>query len=252
MNYLQRFNTLAATVGKPELPVSPLEGELTPWPAINPQQVIETMVRDSPSVKRAQEALTRAEAQLRSSRREAIPDLQLRAGIQQDNEPLNEAAIPLRPVGVVGFASVGVNIPIFNRNQGNVAAAVSDLQRAREEVTRVQLSLRRTAEPLLRNYLAEEVQANEYKSVMIPKAMRAYQMYLSNYGQMAAAYPQVIIAQRTWFQLRASYVETLEHLWRDAIALQNFTMTDGLQGPMSSGSFSTTMNPPSGAGGPPE
>ena len=87
---------------------------------------------------------------------------------------------------------------------------------------------------------------------MIPKAMRAYQMYLSNYRQMAAAYPQVIISQRTWFQLQVSYVETLEHLWRDAIALQHFTLTDGLQAPISSGSFSTTMNPPSGTGGPPE
>lgn len=252
MNYIQLFNTLAATAGKPELPVAPLAGELDPWPAINPQQTIETIVRDSPSVKRAQEAVTRAEAQLRSARREVIPDLQLRAGIQQDNEPLNETAIPLNPVGVVGFASVGVNIPIFNRNQGNVAAAGSELDRAREEVTRVQLSLRRAAEPLLQTYLAEEVQANQYKSAMIPKAMRAYQMYLSDYGQMAASYPQVIISQRTWFQMQVSYVETLEHLWRAAIALRNFTLTNGLEGPISSGGYSTTVNPPSGAGGPPE
>ena len=252
MNYIQLFDTLAASVGKPELPVSPLEGELTNWPAINPQQMIETIVRDSPSVKRAQEAVTRAEAQLRSARREAIPDLQLRAGIQQDNEPLNEAAIPLRPVGVVSFASVGVNIPIFNRNQGNVAVAETDLDRAREEVTRVQLSLRRTAEPPLRTYLAEEVQANQYKNAMIPKAMRAYQMYLSNYRQMAAAYPQVIISQRTWFQLQISYVETLEHLWMNAIALQNFTLTDGLQAPLPGGGSSTTVNLPTGPRVPPE
>jgi cobalt-zinc-cadmium efflux system outer membrane protein len=242
MNYIQAFDTLAATTGKPDVPVSPLEGELTNWPEINPQQVMETILHDSPSVKRAQEAVTRAEAQLRSARREAIPDLQLRAGIQQDNEALNEATVLLRPAGVVGFASVGVNIPIFNRNQGNVAAAGTELDRAREEVTRVQLWLRRTAEPLLRSYMAEEVQANQYKSAMIPKAMRSYQLYLDKYRQMAAAYPQVIISQRTWFQLQVSYVETIEHLWRNAIALQNFTLTDGLQAPIPSGGSSTTMN----------
>jgi outer membrane protein, heavy metal efflux system len=252
MNYIQAFDTLAATAGKPDLPVSPLEGDLTHWPEINPQQVIETILRDSPSVKRAQEAVTRAEAQLRSARREAIPNLELRAGIQQDNEALNEAAIQLRPVGVVSFASVGVSIPIFNRNQGNVAAAGTDVERAREEVTRVQLSLRRTAERLLRSYLAEAVQANQYKSAMIPKAMRSYQLYLDKYRQMAAAYPQVIISQRTWFQLQVSYVETVEQLWRNAIALQNFTLTDGLQAPIPSGSSSTTMNPPNGLGGPAE
>ena len=249
MNYIQAFDTLAATVGRPNLPVSPLEGNLRNWPEINPQQIIETILRESPSVKRAQEAVARAEAEIKSAKREPIPDLQLRAGVQQDNQALNEAAVRLRPVGVVSFASVGVNIPIFNRNQGNVAAARTELNRAREEVTRVQLSLRRAAEPLLRTYLAEEVQANQYRSTMLPKAMRAYQLYLSKYRQMGAAYPEVLVSQRTWFQLQVSYVETLDHLWENAITLQNFTLTDGLEAPMPSGSSSTTINlPNSGTG----
>lgn len=245
-NYIQAFDTLAVTAGKPDLPVSPLEGNLHDWPAINPQQIIETILRGSPSVKRAQDAVARAEAQLRSAKREAIPDLQLRAGLQQDGEALNEAAIQRSPVGVVGFATVGVNIPLFNRNQGNVAAARAELNRAREEVTRVQLSLRRSAEPLLQNYLAEEAQARQYKNEMIPKATRAYQLYLHKYRQMASAYPQVIISQRTLFQLQVSYIQTLDHLWTNAIALQNFTLTGGLESPAPSGSFSTTLNLPNG------
>ncbi|MGH9355140.1 MAG: TolC family protein, partial [Terriglobia bacterium] len=207
MSYIQAFDTLAVTAGKPNLPVSLLEGNLRNWPEINPQQIIETIVRDSPSVKRAQQAVARAEAQLRSARREAVPDLQLRAGVQQDNEAINEGAVRPTPVGVTSFASVGVNVPIFNRNQGNVAAARAELTGAREEVTRVQLSLRRTAEPLLRTYLADEVEANQYQSTMLPKATRAYQLYLEKYRQMGAAYPDVLISQRTWFQLQVSYVQ---------------------------------------------
>lgn len=244
MNYIQAFDTLAITAGKPNLPVSPLEGNLRSWPTLNPQQVIDTILSGSPSIKRAQEAVAQAEAQLRSAKREVIPDLQLRAGIQQDNEALNEAAIRPTPVGVVSFASVGVNIPVFNRNQGNVAAARAELNRAREEVTRVQLSLRRSAEPLLQNYLAEEVQANQYKSEMIPKAMRSYQLYFDKYRQMGAAYPEVLVSQRTLFQLQVSYIETLNHLWENAIALQNFTLTNGLAAPVASGSSSATINLP--------
>lgn len=249
MNYIQAFDILADTVGKPDLPVSPLEGSLSNWPEIDPGQILETILRDSPSVKRAQEAVARAEVRLRSARREIIPDLQLRAGVQQDNEALNEALSRQTPVGVIGFASVGVNIPIFNRNQGNVAAARLELEKAREEVTRVQLLLRRSAEPLLRSYLAEEVQANQYKSEMIPKATRAYQLYLDKYRQMAAAYPEVLVSQRTWFQLQVNYVRTLEYLWKDAIALQNFTLTNGLEAPEASGSSSTDLNLPSGRAG---
>ena len=252
MNYIQVFDALAATVGKPDLPVSPLEGDLRNWPELNPRQIIETLLRDSPSVKHAQQAVARAEAQLRSARREAIPDLQLRAGVQQDNEALNEASPVLKPVGVVAFASAGINIPIFNRNQGNVAAARTELNRAQEEVTRVQLSLRRTAERLLRSYLAEAVQANQCKSEMIPKATRAYQLYFDKYRQMASAYPEVLISQRTLFQLKIRYVQTLEQLWRNAIALQDFTLTGGLDTPTSSDIGITPINLPNRTGGQPE
>ena len=99
-----------------------------------------------------------------------------------------------------GFVTAGVNIPIFNRNQGNTAAAKAELARAQQEVTRVQLSLRQNAQPLLEAYLTEQLQAERYKSEMIPRAARAYQRYLDKYRQMASAYPQVIISQRTLFQ----------------------------------------------------
>ena len=220
MNYIRAFETLAATAGKPDLLVSPLEGNLTHWPKIQPGQIIESILRNSPAVKRAEDAVVQAQAKIRSARREAIPDLQLRAGIQQDNEALNEASLRQMPVGVVSFASVGVNIPIFNRNQGNVAAARTELNRAWEEVTRVQLSLQRDAEPLLQSYLAEEVQANQYKSTMLPEAMRSYLLYLDKYRQMGAAYPEVLISQKTWFQLQVSYIQTLDHLWENAISRQ--------------------------------
>ena len=76
-----------------------------------------------------------------------------------------------------------MNIPIFNRNQGNTAAAKAELVRAQQEVTRVQLSLRRSAQPLLQAYLTEQVEAERYKSEMIPRAARAYELYLNKYRQ---------------------------------------------------------------------
>ena len=55
------------------------------------------------------------------------------------------------------------------------------------------LLLRRTAQRLLQAYLTEQVEVERYKSEMIPRAARAYQLYLSKYRQIASAYPQVII-----------------------------------------------------------
>ena len=113
----------------------------------------------------------------------------------------------------------------------------------------MQLLLRRTAQPLLQAYLTEQVEAERYRSDMIPRAERAYQLYLDKYRQMASAYPQVIISQRTLFQLRLDYIQTLENLWKSAIALQNFTLSGGLDAPTPSGNSSTSINLPNSSGG---
>lgn len=243
-NFTQAFKTLADTAGEPDLAVSRLEGALVPWPDINPKNAIPVILNESPAIKRAKDGVARAEAQLKSAQREAIPDLQLRAGIQQDGEALDNATVPCTPAGLIGFASAGVELPIFNRNQGNAAAARAELDRARNEVTRVQLAVRRAAEPLVQNFLAENEEAREYKDEMIPKATRAYNLYLSQYRAMAAAYPEVIISQRTLFQLKVAYIETLAQLWKNAIALKYFTLTDGLAAPAAAGSSSATVNLP--------
>lgn len=244
-SYTEAFDVLAATAGAPQLPVAPIEGNLAQPPAIDTNQVIATILRDSPSIQRAEDAVATAEAALRSAKREVIPDLHLRAGVQQDGEALDPALPNSRPAGIVSFASVGIDVPLFNRNQGNAAAARADLSRARDELLRVRLSLRRSAAPLVENYLAEQNEAKQYRSEIIPKAQRAYQLYLEKYRQMAAAYPQVLVSQRTLFQLELAYARTLGRLWANAIALQNFTLTDALHSP-SSNSPPVMLNIPGG------
>lgn len=241
--YIREFRNLATVAGKPDLQISPLAGELDPPPAIA-EDVLEQLVRESPSVKRAQQEILRAEAELKSTRREAIPDLQLRGGLQQNFEPINGT----RAVGVQGFATVGVTIPLFNRNQGNVEAAKAEVERSQAEVSRIQLSLRQSAEPFVQAILTDQQQAARYKNEMLPRAMRAYQLYLAKYQQMGAAYPQVIVSQRTFFQLQVAYIRVLQDLWRNTIALQNFTLSGALESPQSSGTSSTSINL-SGSGG---
>jgi cobalt-zinc-cadmium efflux system outer membrane protein len=173
--------------------------------------------------------------------------LQVHAGLQNNFEPLNEAAT--RIVGVQGFVTAGITLPVFNRNQGNVAAAAADLEHAQSEVTRVQFSLRHGMQPVVQNYLSAKAEAERYKSGMIPRATKAYQLYLAKYRQMGAAYPQVIVSQRTLFQLQVAYIGVLQQLWSNAISLQNFLLSNGLDAPQSAGSANTSLNVPNAAGG---
>ncbi|HEX4228462.1 MAG TPA: TolC family protein [Bryobacteraceae bacterium] len=232
-SYIQQFRALAALVGKPDLPLAPLAGDLEKLPSINTDEIADRIANESPEVKRAQQDVVRAEAELKSAKRESVPDLEIRAGLEQNYERLADAN-PTR-VGLQGFASAGITLPIFNRNQGSVAAASADLERAKGEITRVKLSLRRSIQPLLETYLSERLEEERYKTEMIPLATRAYQLYLAKYRHMAAAYPEVIVSQRTVFQLQVSYVNVLGDLWSNAIVLQNYLLTDGLTPPQPAG-----------------
>jgi cobalt-zinc-cadmium efflux system outer membrane protein len=227
--FLQRFKSLAALAGSPATEVAPLDADLTAPPEIDTTGMIDAMLQQSPTVKQAQQQAAVAEARLKDAHREVVPDLQLRAGEQQNFEALPEA--PGKKTGAQSFASVGIELPLWNRNQGNRQAAEAELNQARQEITRTQLSLRQRAETLAQNYLSAREEAELYRTALLPRARRAYELYLDKYRNQAQAYPQVIVSQRTLFELEVHYIDSLDRIWQNAIALQNFTLHGGLEKP---------------------
>jgi cobalt-zinc-cadmium efflux system outer membrane protein len=205
-----------------------LDGSLEEQLAPNTDELVEKIVNESPAIKIAELGVKKAEAMLARARREPIPDLQLRGGLQRNRE-LSE--ITGRPAGLQGFAEVGVRIPIFNRNQGNVEATKADVERAQREVERVKLVLRTRAASVVRDYKTSQVAVERYKNQMIPRARKAYDLYVKKYQEMASAYPQVLISQRTLMQIEVSYLRALETLAVSSITLQSFLLTDGLESP---------------------
>jgi cobalt-zinc-cadmium efflux system outer membrane protein len=157
-----------------------------------------------------------------------VPDLTIRGGLQQNRE-LSE---PLqRPVGLQGFAEIGVQIPIFNRNQGSTQAAAAARERAQFEKIRVQLVLRERAAGATQSYTDARTMVERYRAQILPRAQRAYDLMLNRWGQMAASYPQVLLAQQTLYQAQTQYVASLGNLWQTAITLEGFLLVDGLEAP---------------------
>src|SRR6266568_8933183 len=103
------WKALAAVVGNPRLPMMLLEGKLDDIQPVNADELVEKIVSESPAVRIAELGVLRAEAALARAKREPIPDLQLRGGMQQNGELLSNG----RAVGLQGFADVGLRIPIF-------------------------------------------------------------------------------------------------------------------------------------------
>ena len=229
-NLQSLWRVLAAIVGKPEMPLARLEGDLDAVPELNYEEWVSTTLRESPEVKLAQQAAERAEASLVQARKAPIPDLQVTGFLYQNNAPLEPTR---KPIGVESGAQIGVQLPIFNRNQGNIAAAKADIESAKENLTRLKLQLQRELAGMFRDYDAARVLVQQYKAEMLPRAEQAYRLYQANYQRMAGAYPQVLISQRTLFQLEAEYVQALGNAWQSALILRGFGLMDGLSEPLS-------------------
>jgi cobalt-zinc-cadmium efflux system outer membrane protein len=231
-NLQASWRMLAAVVGKPDLTVTRLEGDLEAVPDLDYQEWLATTLRDSPEVKLAQQASERAEASLSQAKKAVIPDLQLTGILVQNYSPLLETN-PSRAIGVQGGAQIGIQLPIFNRNQGNVAAARGEIESAKQELGRLRLQIERDLATIFRDYDSARVTVKQYKAEMLPRAQQAYKLYQTNYQNMAAAYPQVLIAQRTLFQLEADYIQALENAWQSSLVIRGFGLMDGLSGPIS-------------------
>jgi outer membrane protein, heavy metal efflux system len=225
----EEWRSLAAVIGQPDLPLTPVAGDLEKgWPEVIEEEAVDAIAKESPAVRIADAAEARAQTILGRARREVIPDVQLRGGMEYNNELLGSAPFAK---GWEGIAEVAVQIPLFNRNQGNVTAARADMDRAAQEKKRISLTLRERAATAVDQYANARLMAVEYRDEMLPLAKKAYGLMVEKYGQMLASYPRVLDAQRKLYELQIEYIAALEEVWTNGIALQGYLLTDGLEAP---------------------
>ena len=230
----QVWQQLGAVLGDPFLKPTCLLGDLEKGlPALDQDAAIATLLGGSPELKRAQAAVQRARAAITRAKAERVPDLFLRGGFGYSTELLEtrDPRSALRRTGPEGFLEIGVRLPIFNRNQGNISTAYAELEIAEREVCRVELALRARMAAVFRNYQNALRVVTQYERQVLPRAKRGYQLYLAGFKQMAAAYPQMLIAQRTLFQAQDTYIDALVEVWQSAIQIQCFLLTGGLDAP---------------------
>jgi cobalt-zinc-cadmium efflux system outer membrane protein len=231
-NALERtWRQLTAVINDPSLRPSLLEGDLENVPKLDADQSLERIYAESPDLRNAQVNTARSEIALKRARREPIPDLLVGGGVRYSRELLEvlPGGSVRRPAGPEGFFDIGIQIPLFNRNQGNIAAAKAESERARLEIDRTKLALKARLAAVYREYKDAMATTERYRIRMIPKAQQAYDLYLNSFRGMAAAYPQVLISQRNLFQLQEDYVTTLVVAWQRAVEIQGLLLTGGIE-----------------------
>lgn len=145
---------LAATLGIPELPSSPVTGDLEQdIPRLEYEAEWQRLQETSPVLHLARAQVQRARAQLQREQVQPVPDLQLQGTVQQDFATDN----------TIFGTQVGFALPVYNRNQGNIAAAHAELHWAIDEVKRLELALRQQLTAAYRRYEVAEGQVESYR-----------------------------------------------------------------------------------------
>ncbi len=232
------WQRIAAVVSSPSLTPRPLDGSIeSAIPELERASTLQAVLDQNGAVRAARAEVLRTQAVTGQARRVTYPDLFLKGGANYNRERLETN---LKPVGWEAAFEAGVSLPLFNRNVAGVAAARAEETRAQSELNRLQLSLRSQMAGVFEVYLTALRASEEYRQQLLPRAEEAYQLYLSRYRAAASAYPQVLISQRTLFQMNTEYLDSLEHAWRAALRLQGFLAGEGLDVP---GGMTTPMDP---------
>jgi len=222
-NALDRtWREIAAVVGRSDLAASRLDGDFEAVPKVDAEAALAAINAGNPELLAADANRAGADLQLRRARVENIPDIMVRGGVRYNRELI----APGEAIGTEGFFDIGVQIPLFNRNQGAIAAAGAEVERARLQGRRERLALTRRFAGVYKEYRDAVDAAARYRDSMIPAAREAYEMYVGNFANMAAPYPQVLTAQRNLFQLQEDYVTALIAAWRSAVAIEGLLVME--------------------------
>ena len=122
---------------------------------------------------------------------------------------------------------------MFDRNQGTVRQAAADLARSQAEVSRLQLDLHRRFADAFTRYQTAREQVENFRDQVLPKARKSVELYEEQLKARRAAFPQVLVARRTVYQLNEEYNRSLAQFRRAEVEVRGLLLVDGLTAPSS-------------------
>jgi cobalt-zinc-cadmium efflux system outer membrane protein len=217
--YEAAWRTLAGLAGRPDLPRVPLTGTLDD---AAPERDFETVWLElqaaSPELQAARTRIDRAFAQLQREQAQPIPNVQAQVSVTHDNAGGDEL------VGV----QLGVPLPVFNRNQGNIQTATHEYYRAVHELRRRELALRNRLAEAFQQYRQAHRQVEIYNDQILPKAQQTLEITAKGQELGALDLLRVLTARQTYFQSALAAVRAQVALRQAEVTISGLLLTGGL------------------------
>lgn len=210
---------LASLVGRPELTQAPLRDILNEKSTdLTWEESYQQLQTNSPELQAAYARVSRAREQIYRQESQIKPNLLAQIGVARDNETGDDIA----------NVQVGIPLPIFNRNQGNIDMAAAEYHRSLGDVERLQLSLQVRLANAFRNYQKAEKQVEQYQQNILPKAKENLDLTNQGYQQQQFDFLRVLTARRTYFETNIKFIRSLVDLRQSEVAISGLVLSGGL------------------------
>jgi outer membrane protein, heavy metal efflux system len=232
--YTGAWKQLAAAMGLPGMHPTELAGRIdAPIPVYDHAAVLARALQSHTDVLSAENTLTQARFRLKLAQVQVVPDVTVNVVLQKDYTG--------PPFGTVYSLQAGVPVPIFDRNQGGILQAQSQLVQSSEESHRVRDDLTTRLAIAFEAYENNRVLLRIYRDKILPDQVRAYRAIYDRYQKEAQpalppgvpvsatpAFSDVVVAQQNLAQSIATYVQTLGAMWQAVADVADLLQTDDL------------------------
>ncbi len=211
------FKRLAASVGVPDLGRVPLAGSLeTTLPDYDLEHLRHYVISTHPDVAAAQVNVSRAQLVLRRAEVEPIPNVTVGSGYTRQGQNNSDD----------WDIGLSVPVPLWNRNQGNIAAARAEVREAQNQVARVENELITRLSNAFQEFATARQRVTRYQSAILPKANETFELSMKAYQGGQFEYLRVLTSQQTVAQANLSLLEAQGQMWSAASQLAGLTLEE--------------------------
>lgn len=218
--YVAAHKRLAAALGSPLMTPKRLEGTAHGEPPTLGDDDLQWIFENHTDLLSAHNSVVRAQFELRQAQVTPIPDLYAGTVIQHDNSNANNQ-INLQ---------IGIQLPLFDRNQGNIRSARGKLAEAMEVVKVRQNELSAQYAEAQARYQTNRTLVVNYRDKIVPNLVQVYRSTYQRYQREPAkvSFNDIVVAQLSLGQALRSYMQALAEQWHAIVEIGNLMQLDDL------------------------
>ena len=195
---------LAAAIGIRTLKIENLTGNLKDSPSDSIIQLLDdAYVPYNADVQIAEQEIERTRLILRRAQVEPFPNVTVYGGYQYQVVPIHD----------MGLFSASIPVPVWNRNQGNIASAQAQIIKATAHVSQVQNQISGRMAELIGRYQVADQQVKRYEERIIPKAREGVTITQAGFAQGTLDSFRLLQSQRGLIDSNLGYIMALESRW---------------------------------------